>query len=165
MPNTLRVIAIPELQNGKTMFSVTSTWGYSAWANIVKNIPNDVYIMGITFDLGYVGSADTAWQSLFEIGKGPLHNPTTIAQIPYSFRSDTAVGYWLDVQRVFFPEPILVSAGNALHCRVSSSIVASQILHKVKLILQSEKSIVSSPVSMNNYLFAHGSMSGGECIR
>lgn len=167
MPNTLIFRSLPNNENGVNVGSVIASWVPTRWYVMARCIPRDIYIMGLKFDVGYVGSADSTWEYLFEIGFGRPDNAVAKVQIPYSHRNDTAVSYYLDTHSFFLPEPLLAPEATTICVRLSSPIVAGQITHKVKLFYQSDIALVnpSSQLNINNYAFVHGSGNGGECIR
>lgn len=169
MPNTLQFRSLPVNSDGVSLGSVPSSWGYSKWVILATMIPVDIYIVALTFDVGYVGAADSTWEALFEIGFGKVSNPTTKAQIPYSFRNDTAVGYYMNTNTIFFPEPILAPALTTICVRHASPITAGQSTQKVKLLYQSNSQLVDTydGISLNNYqsVSVGNGMSCGEKIR
>lgn len=168
MPNTKTVRAQPEQFNGLSLTTPATAWGYSPWMVLIKSAPETLYITGLTFETAFVFSAtDTTQEQLFEIGLGRPDNAVTKIQIPHSSRSDTAVGFYMTQSyKTFLPEPFEVPAGSTVCVRVARGIATAVTYNGIKLILQSNKHIPHpNTLSLNNYMFVHGGLSGSEVIR
>lgn len=168
MPNTLIQRAIPNTASGVSLVTPPVAWRHSPWKVLIKNVPNDVYVTGINFEMGFVlAAADTTYEHIFEIGVGPIHEPITKLQLPHSVRRDTNVGFYMSKPyNLFLPEPYLIPAGSTISIRVARATATAVTYTGVKMLYQSDRTHINpGELKMNNYLFAHGSMSGGECIR
>lgn len=152
---TLKLRSVAEHANGVSLVQVAplATWKYSQWKVIAPRTNSLMYIQAISFQVTRVTTADTTYEVLLEIGFGKVGNPTLKAQVPYSFRSDTAVGIYLG-KTVFFPEPFEVPAGVDVCVRYANSTASADTINGIKLIVQNDTRPVmpNETVNFNNYL-------------
>ena len=151
MSTTLKTFALPSNFNGLSISTPIAAWTYGGWSVICPNTTNDIYIQDIAFQVTYVGATDTTFEALFEIGKGCDNNSTTIAQVPYSFKNDTAVGYYLDTYVFNFPEPIYIPMGTRLNVRATDSVAAALTYNGIKLRYQAVNILIDKDADTNNY--------------
>ena len=69
--------------------------------------------------------------------------------MPFSFRNDTAVGYYLEVGPIMFPEPFLVTTGTVVSARLYTSTVNSG-RGGIKLLIMSD-AVPLSPYNTKNF--------------
>lgn len=107
---------------GVAPVSAASSWGFGSYVPLATH-PYKIALSGFSFEPPTPATAvDTTDQRLFEIATGAPSAETVIAQIPYSVRQDTNVGYVQENEgRVFLPEPIELAAGTRLSVRVADS--------------------------------------------
>lgn len=161
MAQSLQFRSLPPDEDGLTLTTPATAWLYSPWRVIAKRVPNDIHIMGFTFEAGFVLSADDATnEQIFEVGIGNVDNPTTVIQYPHSWIADTRVGFYPTAPNNFFlPEPYTIKESSTVCVRMARGISTSVTYNHVKLFYQSN-TVVNSPSSVfsfNNYMFAHGS--------
>lgn len=96
-----------------------------------------MYITGIQFQPTDVAGADITYELLFEIGFGKSGNEVVRIQIPYSYRSDTAVGYYLGYRTVFLAEPVYVPISTIVSIRSNSS-SPTRTINGVKLLVMDD---------------------------
>jgi hypothetical protein len=168
MSNQLQLRAIPNTASGLNITSSAVAWQFSPWKLLIKNVPNDIYVTGITFEMNFVLAADdTTYEHLFEIGVGPFHEPVTKIQIPHSVRRDTNVSMYMSIPyNCFLPEPYYIPAGSTVSIRLARATATAVSYNGIKMFYQSNQTHINpGELTMNNYLFAHGSGSFGETIR
>jgi hypothetical protein len=111
---------------------VTSSTSATAWVDpggwSVIGTPVDTYIGIVAVEITprYVPAVDTTIEVLLEVGIGSfVLGQTMVAQIPFSYRSDTAVGYYMtDPVMFYFPEPLYadMSGGKSIYSKVYNSV-------------------------------------------
>lgn len=150
---TLGLYSLPADANGLsiTRVSTAPAWGYSGWGIIDLSLGTDIYIYGLMFQPTFVTTADTSYELLIEVGTNTPE--VTIIQMPYVFRSDTAVGFYSETTVTnWLPEPVFVKAGTMLSVRFASHISGQTfIMGGIKLLYQAEKNISTPTSSLNNY--------------
>jgi hypothetical protein len=120
-------LSLPAIEAGKAPVSSASAWAFGNWVEISASITTDIYLIGIQFQLGSTKpSLDTTTQQLFEIGIGGSGAEVTKLQFPYSFRKDTAVGYYhTKTINVFLPEPYFIQGLSRVAVRATDSIASA----------------------------------------
>jgi hypothetical protein len=155
-----QIIAVPELENGDAITSGAGAWGYGSWV-VLSPGTTAVTVYGVAFQNTDVPAIDVTQEFLIELGVGAPGAEVVKIQIPYSFRQDTNVGYYLDA-RFFLPEPWKVPYGVVISARVADSIAAALLYNGVKLFGMRDD---TPSIGFNNYLFVRsGNMSAGERI-
>jgi hypothetical protein len=128
------VISLNAALAGLAPVSTTADWGVQSWTELTSGLGSDIYIIGVSLGTTQVPSVDVTVQILFELGKGLGGAETVFAQMPFSFRCDTAVGYYqLRSCQQWFPEPILVSAGTRIALRMYDSHTSAVTYAGVKI--------------------------------
>jgi hypothetical protein len=169
MANTDIYRALPNNEVGLTLTTPATAWAYSPWKVVVRRIPRNINIIGLTYEANFLLSADDATnEQIFEIGIGNPSTAVTKLQLPTSWRADTRVGFYLtQAYNLFLPEPYTILEASTICVRVARGIAAAVTYNGIKILYQSNTALlnVSSNLNMNNYLFTHGLNSGGEVIR
>jgi hypothetical protein len=162
MPNTLKFIAHPDLFSGISLTSPASAWGYGTWTVITQRTNRDIYLTSLQFQVTSIPSNDVTEEVLLEVGLGPQDSEETKIQIPYSFRKDTAVGYYIDTPIYHIPEPVFVSVGTRISIRAADSSTSSRTYEGIKLRFQSTGEIQSndSVGLFNNFQFPQSKSDG-----
>lgn len=166
MANTDYFGSLPSTEAGLSIRSSNSgAWVYSDWYIIDRSTGWDISIYGLAFQPTFVMSADISYEFILEIGEG---NPgTTIIQVPYSMRNDTAVGFYNGEEMIFLPEPVFIPQSTMLSVRIASHINGQYFsLNGFKILYQGTKDISTPPTSFNNYtrFMSGGSTSIGGVI-
>lgn len=132
---TETIRCIPEYSKGISCVTVATSWRPSAWKVIAPLTNSDMYIIGLNYQVTQVPSADTTYESVVEVGIGATGNEVVVIQSPYSFRADTAVGHYMDRQKVFFPDPYYVPRGTTVSVRIAVSNAAAVTIQGIKLMV------------------------------
>lgn len=147
---TLTYRAIPEQFIGLSFLSNSSfnSWeGDDNWKVCIPRTDRVMYIAGGTVQSVIVSASDITRELLLEIGFGLPHKVVTRVQIPFSFRSDTAVGYYLE-QGFRLPRPIEVPINTTVCLRARTTVLNTQIRNGAKLLIMSNERPVQ-PYEMN----------------
>lgn len=164
MTTTLRIRALTEMASGPTLTQPATAWGYSQWKVITSNLPSDVYITHISFQETKVTTADTTYQLLIEIGVGAAGYEVVKIQFPYSFRSDTAAGYYYSTVTHAFPEPMLVPIGSTISVRYAGSAASADVIGGVKIQYLSDVRATDSSAALKMENFKYFSAGTGMSI-
>lgn len=127
----------------------TVDWDYSSWTQIVASTSTPIYIIGVSFQTNENTflSADTTREMLFEIATGANGAETLQIQIPYSYRRDTTVGFYLTpTHNIFLPEPFEVSSGTRISVRLTDNTNIATSYDGIKIWYQEGSNPVSSTV-------------------
>jgi len=139
MATNPQYLSLPNVTTGLSPASAASAWGYGAWIQASAGMDVDVYLSGFSFQITNTPSLDVTTEQLFEIGTGVIGSEVTKIQIPYSIRVDTIDCYYLtNIFNVYFPEPMLVSAGTCITVRAADSLVTAITYNGVKIMYQRE---------------------------
>ncbi len=135
---------------------------------LAPDLNGPISIIGINFSIIGAAVDEQTREIIFELGTGNLAAPRVIVQIPYSFRADTAVGYWMN-NTVFLPEPVLVTAPTSIFVRAACDSIGSFNFNGVKMFYQGDKPLIelatsSLPENYKSVQVGNG-MSTGERIR
>ena len=96
---------------------------------------------------------EVTYEFLLEIGIGDAGSEVSKIQVPYSYRADTGVGYWLLKPINFFlAEPFSVSSGSRIAVRLTNS-QGSDTVSGVK-IMYMEVAPPVSPLNGGSFLLA-----------
>lgn len=125
-----QILSLPAAAAGLQPVSSATAWLYGTALDASTSLPTDIDIIGLAFQNIDIPSVDATQEILFDITVGG----TTKLQVPYSFRQDTNVGYYLDVHHYYFPEPYFVPAGSALAVKVTDSVASALTYHGVKIL-------------------------------
>lgn len=170
MAETDLMLVIPDQANGASPISGAS-WAFGNWVTVITHTQDNFIINGLTWQVTNVPTADTTYEQIFEIGVGDAGSETTIAQVPYSFRADTAADYYVDTYTFYFPEAIIVAPNRRIAVRAASSDAATITYNGVKLRYQATVIMPALATAgfPNNYQHpksvSAGIMSIGEKIR
>lgn len=139
-------------ENGvTTSVDQTGAWRYGPWKQLAQNIKTPIYIYGLQWQETKIATADTTFEMIIEIGIGGVGMEVTKVQIPYSFRSDTAVAYYLvPVGRVFLPEPFYVPQYSTISVRTAQSAAFADTYNGIKLRYIGTEALVPPSVSNDN---------------
>ncbi len=111
--------------------AVSATTSATAWAAplgwSIIGTPADTYIAIAAVEVTprYVPTIDTTIQALLEVGIGTFGTEVLEIQIPFSYRSDTAVGYYRTNPIMFYlPEPLYadMSGGQSIYSKAYNSV-------------------------------------------
>ena len=158
MSQALTFLSLPDNEAGISVTASASSWAYGNWVCLTPKVSRDIYVMRLQFQETKVTTADTTYEVLFDIGIGYQGNEVVKAQVPYSFRSDTAVSYYLNPQGFYFPEPFFIPKGSRISIRAANSAASADVYNGIKLFCQTDGKLVnpSSNSVFNNYMFVHG---------
>lgn len=150
---TLLQLALPEGRAGLSVTSSSTSWAYGTWVTAATHTNNDIYITDLVFQVTNVPVADTTTELIFNIGIGQAGSEVVKAQVPYSFRSDTAVAYYLDTYVFNFPEPFLVPALSRVAVRVANGLASAITYDGVKIRYMSSRNLIqlATGAYSNNY--------------
>lgn len=155
MANTDLVLRIPgQLNANVRVQSGLTAWSYGDWMVLDSSVPNTINIIGFSFSWAYIPAVDTTIQCIFDISVAPRGQRAVKIQLPYSLRSDTAVGiYNVKSNLVYLPEGFVVPADSEIAVRVADSIVGNLGYNCVSLLVQTTTAVNVSPgnVFSNNY--------------
>lgn len=151
MANTDLVLSLTNTNNGLSVTTPPPLWAFSSWKKLDEYIEKNIYVYGIQFQLTATPTVDNTSEYIIEIGTGAIGNESTKLQIPYSMRTDTAVGIFLtSTNSIFLPESYLILAGSTISIRIASSI-ASQTINGIKLQYTSTGKVGEVEVYPENY--------------
>lgn len=168
MSNTQLVLTLPERRAGLSFTTSSTGWAYTKWQPITDRTNSPINIIGLQFQVTKATTADTTYEVIFEIGIGNSGSEVTKIQIPYSFRSDTAVAYYLDTRTIFLPEAFSVSEMSRISVRLAQSVAFGDTYNGIKLMYTSDKQLIDNSTNIpQNYQFvkADSGMSVTEKIR
>jgi hypothetical protein len=117
---------------GLIVSSPASSWGTGSWTTLIQNCPA-VSILGVTAQVTAIQSVDTTEEGVLELATGAVGSEVVKLQLPFSFRSDTAVGYYLTPLHLFLPEPFSIAANTRLAIRAYDSNSSSRNYHGIRL--------------------------------
>lgn len=128
--------AIPD-DSGVSLATNASSWVAGSWVDVlVEGYSGDMALIGMTAQPTYKPGLDTTTEVLFEVGIGS--GPTVVAQFPYSYRKDTAVGYFpgMPCPEYFLPEPMIIPMLTRVRARASNSAAAANTYDGFKLLVR-----------------------------
>lgn len=117
--------------SGLSVASAASAWGFGAWQTLLQNCP-ELSVIGLTLQFTAIPSVDTTEEVILEIGTGAVGAETTKLQFPYSFRSDTAVGFYRP-WHFFLPEPLTVAANTRVAVRFADTSTSARTYNGVRI--------------------------------
>lgn len=154
MSTQLNYYCVPSFDRGISIKANSTTWQYGSWRAFCCQTPITIQIAGVTFAAGGVlVSSDTTYQFVIDIGIGNVGSETTILQVPYSYRGDTAADIENSTQTIMFPETYTIPEASTISARLASS-TASESMYHMRLIYLAEKQIPSINASqkrINNF--------------
>ncbi len=155
MANTDLVLKIPgQLNANVRVQSGLAAWSYGDWMVLDSSVPNTINIVGFSFSWTYVPAVDTTIECVFDISVAERGKREVDIQLPFSLRSDTAVGYYMNKSNlVYLPEGYVVPAGSEIAVRVADSIVGNLGYDCISLMVETTTAVNISPgnVFSNNY--------------
>jgi hypothetical protein len=125
----------PDTAAGATPASAAAAWTAGAYVDVLPaGWDFDIALSGIEFEEPPAPALTTTYEALIEVATGAAGSETVIAQIPWTFRNVTAVGYFRQdpANLVSFAEPIEVAAGTRVAVRVRDSHTAALTYTGVK---------------------------------
>ena len=148
---TQRFYAAPQAAAGAAPVTGASAWQWGSWVDLLPNgHPYPIAVTGVAFQVTNIPAADTTVEQLLELGTGVAGAEVAVAQVPHSFRQDTAVGYYeMPALAFLFPEPIRVRANVRVAVRATNSIAQAVTIAGVKLRF---KEIGKEDTTLLNYL-------------
>jgi hypothetical protein len=142
------VLSQPDASSGVSLASAASSFGFGSRLQVLPWWDYDIALTGVSFEVDEVLAVDTTREILFEIATGDVGSEVTKIQIPYSFRSDTAVGYYSqDHVEIFFPEPVVITANTRLSVRVADNNVAAATYDGFKVFFREIAVVSGTPVA------------------
>ncbi len=130
----LDILSLPSTSAGISINSTTAAWGTPAWTQLSAGVSKTIYLENITFQPTLVPTVDTTVQIVLEIGIGTAGSEVVEVQIPYSYRNDTLVGYYLkSPPSIFLPEPVEIPPNTRIVVRAYDSHTAAVTYQGVKL--------------------------------
>lgn len=132
----LKLRCVPEYENGVSVSKLpTAAWVFGPWKTLAQFTNSDLYIYGLQFQITTVVTANTTYEMLLSLGFGPIGQEVEKIRLPYSYRSSTSVGYYLNqVGSIFLPEPMLVPQYTTVSVRFTGNVASSQDVNGVKLL-------------------------------
>jgi len=128
-----QILSLPAAATGLAPVSSATAWTYGTAVTASASLPVGINIIGLQFQVTNIPTVDATQEILFDITIGG----TTKVQIPYTQRSDTAVGhYQASPQTIFFPEPYSVPGGSAVAVQVTDSLASAITYDGVKILYQ-----------------------------
>lgn len=115
--------------------SPASAWTAGSYVELLPaGWPFDIALGDLEFEGPAAPTLATTFEVLFEIATGAAGSETVIAQIPWTFRNVTAVGYLRGdpINLIGLPEPITIAANTRVAVRVSDSHTAALTYTGVK---------------------------------
>lgn len=113
-------LSMPSLTSGASLTAGSSPWTYGNWVTLSSSLPSAIEIISIAAQTTFVTVSGLTREVLIELGSGS--GPTTIIQVPYSWRTMTPVGFYFDPSQIFLPEPCYVEKDRQLSARATDSI-------------------------------------------
>jgi len=155
MANTDLALSMPDTDRRSTSTilitgSLVGGWGYSDWVKIQTMLRQPINIYSIIFQPTAIPTVDTVEQYIIEIGTGSSNNVTTIIQVPYNMKSDTAVGFYHTTDMAILPEPRTVAAGSTIYVRAACS-TASRLITGISILYTSTVDVCQPQAYFNNY--------------
>lgn len=147
---TLQLRSLPDAEGGSQAVASATAWAFGAWKQLGQFTLEDIYVYGLQFQETRATTADTTYEALFEIGIGMVGREVTKIQIPYSYRSDTAVAYYLKSQYISLAEPVFIPCCSTISVRVANSVAAEDTYASIKLRYMGTKALVPPSVSNDN---------------
>lgn len=138
---TLSIYSIPTTKTGVTLTAGSVAWLYGAYVPLAVHTRADIYVWNISFQYNIISGLDTANQFIIDIGVGNAGAEVVVAQMPHSFRADTAVGHLMQTVTLFFPEPFFVPRLSRISVRAASSIT-NQAYSGLKLGYMSDTKLI-----------------------
>lgn len=132
--------SLPSFNNpGIVVVGATVGGNFSAWKVLAPRLREDILIAGLAFEYNSPNNADTTFDFTIQIGFGEPGYEVVHIAIPYSVRSDTAVGYYLkENSRFFLPELKSVPRGTVISIRYAMTQSLTHSLSGVRLIIVAE---------------------------
>jgi len=131
-----QILSLPAAATGLAPVSSATAWTFGTAVTASASLPAGINIIGLQFQVTNIPTVDTTQQILFDITVGGI----TKVQIPYTQRSDTAVGFYPSVPysggTVFLPEPYKVPGGSAVAVQVTDSLSSAITYNGVKILYQ-----------------------------
>jgi len=119
---------------GSAPVSAASVWGFGSWVEFVPALNNVSMSIGrVTFMPTAIPAVDTTEEVLLEIGTGAAGAEVVQIQVPFTFRSDTAVAFYFPLVNFHIPDPYLVAASTRIAVRVADSNAAARTYQSVRL--------------------------------
>jgi len=131
-----QILSLPQAATGLAPVSSATAWNYGTAVTASASLAVGIKIIGLQFQVTNIPTVDATQEILFDITVGG----TTKVQIPYTQRSDTAVGFYPSVPysggTVFLPEPYSVPGGSAVAVQVTDSLASAKTYNGVKILYQ-----------------------------
>jgi len=128
-----QILSLPAAATGLAPDSSATAWTYGTAVTASASLGVGINIIGLQFQVTNIPTVDATQEILFDITIGG----TTKVQIPYTQRSDTAVGYYqAPSQTIFLPEPYSVPGGSAVAVKVTDSLSSAITYNGVKILYQ-----------------------------
>lgn len=145
-----QLLSMPAAAAGAAPASAASAWGFGSWVSL-GTLSQRAAVLGLQWQNEDNPSDDATQEILWEIGTGAGGSQVTVAQIPYSFRRDSNIGYFLMTPyAIFFPEPFIIASGVEVWVRVTDSIASALTYRGAKLFYRWADALPS--LRFNNYL-------------
>ncbi len=129
------IVSLPAVAAGISYTKAPVAWstinGYSA---VTASSSTNLALIGCTFQTPQIPGLDTTIELLIRVGVGAIGAEVVIAEMPYSFRMDTAVGYYLMAPHsIFLPEPVLITSGSRIGVMYTGSDAYGGTIEQIKL--------------------------------
>jgi hypothetical protein len=132
-----QILSLPGAAAGLTPAGNATAWLYGAWVEASASLATNILVLGITFQVEHILELDTTLEMMIEIGTGAGGSEATKVQIPYSYRMDTAVGYYMiSPKTIYLPEPMRIASGTRVAVRATDNHAAALTYTGVKIIYQ-----------------------------
>lgn len=131
---------------GYTIAVPAGPWNSSPTIKVAPYTAEAWAIYGIVGQCHYVPNVDTTHEGVFELYINT--GSDLIAQLPFSFRSDTAVGYYSNLA-VYLPEPFFLPRASSLWIRIVDSNASGGATYSgVKVLFEPLASTVAIPFTL-----------------
>ena len=118
-----QILSLPAAATGLAPAATVTAWVFGAYVQASASLSTDIAVIGVTFGITTPLAVDTTTQYILEISTGAAASEVTKIQIPFSYRMDTAVGYYMPTMlKSFLPEPHIIASGSRVAVRVAHSL-------------------------------------------
>lgn len=126
--------------------SAAAAWTYGSWSNFAVTPLNNMAVLGISWmAFNVIPAVDTTFQIIVDLATGNTGSEVLFAQIPYTIRNDTQVGYYMTTaESIMLPEPFFIALSSQLSVRIATSLTSSVTVSGMSFILIEESAPVVS---------------------
>ena len=131
-------LSYPAASSGLSTTTGIGAWAFPiSWSELVSSAAVAMNAIGVQFQITTVsttGGQDTTFEMILEIGTGTAGNEVLQIQVPYTWRYQTKVGYYLHASiTIYFPRGLFIAGGQRVAVRAASS-AGSDTFNGIKLL-------------------------------